>query len=207
MVRSSFGASRLWLMAGTAVSLIASPAFAQDSGEQTAANPDIVVTAQKRAERLIDVPQSVTALSGEDLDRLAARQFVDFANTVPGLQYVSQGAGTSQISMRGVTSGADVSSTVGIYVDEVPYGSSSAFARPRRGFRRPNMAAPAMTARPCSTSRSSPTRSGCAPAASIRAMAVISTISRPGSATWIAGRSMAAGSRRCSRRPRLCRSA
>ncbi len=135
MVRSSFGASRLWLMAGTAVSLIASPAFAQDNAEQTAATPDIVVTAQKRAERLIDVPQSVTALSGDDLDRLAARQFVDFANTVPGLQYVSQGAGTSQISMRGVTSGADVSSTVGIYVDEVPYGSSSAFANgPRRAL-------------------------------------------------------------------------
>ena len=85
---------------------MASPAWAQDSTAPTDDPADIVVTAQKRAERLIDVPQSVTALSSEDLDRLAARQFVDFANTVPGLQYVSQGAGTSQISMRGVTSGA-----------------------------------------------------------------------------------------------------
>lgn len=132
MVRSSFVASRLWLAAGTALTLMAPPAWAQDSAAPTDDPADIVVTAQKRAERLIDVPQSVTALSGSDLDRLAARQFVDFANTVPGLQYVSQGAGTSQISMRGVTSGADVSPTVGIYVDQVPYGSSSAFANGAR---------------------------------------------------------------------------
>lgn len=133
----SRGNLRLLLAAGTALSYIPS-ASAQDanSGASNGAYPgEIVVTAQKRAERLIDTPQSITALSSDDISRIAARQFVDFANTVPGLQYTSQGAGTSQISMRGVTSGADVSSTVGIYVDEVPYGSSSAFANgPRRAL-------------------------------------------------------------------------
>src|SRR3546814_10668478 len=34
--------------------------------------------------------------------------------------------------MRGVTAGVDVSSTVGVYVDEVPYGSSTTFARSGR---------------------------------------------------------------------------
>ncbi|KRB95256.1 MULTISPECIES: TonB-dependent receptor [unclassified Sphingomonas] len=132
MDRSSFGASRLWLMAGTSLAMIATPLWAQESVDATGGSAEIVVTAQRRAERLIDTPQSVTALSGDELTKLGAKQFVDFANTVPGLQYVSQGAGTSQISMRGVTSGADVSSTVGIYVDEVPYGSSSAFANGAR---------------------------------------------------------------------------
>lgn len=104
------GKLRLLLAAGTALSYIPS-ASAQDanSGASNSAYPgEIVVTAQKRAERLIDTPQSITALSSDDMSRIAARQFVDFANTVPGLQYTSQGAGTSQISMRGVTSGADV---------------------------------------------------------------------------------------------------
>lgn len=132
MSRSSFDASRMLLLAGTALVLTAVPAQAQTKPDAGTFPADIVVTAQKRSERLIDTPQSVTALSAADLSRLDAKQFVDFANTVPGLQYVSQGAGTTQISMRGVTSGADVSSTVGIYVDDVPYGSSSAFANGAR---------------------------------------------------------------------------
>ncbi len=89
---------------------------------------EIVVTAQKRAERLIDVPVSMSVLSGESLGRLGATQFRDFANTVPGLAFTTEGAGRTQIALRGVTTGFDVSSTVGIYVDEVPYGSSSNFA-------------------------------------------------------------------------------
>jgi outer membrane receptor protein involved in Fe transport len=128
---------RYVLAAGTALSFVP-PAGAQQIDPQPGSSdfpPEIVVTAQKRSERLIEAPQSITALSSQDMSRIAAKQFVDFANTVPGLQYTSQGAGTSQISMRGVTSGADVSSTVGIYVDEVPYGSSSAFANgPRRAL-------------------------------------------------------------------------
>jgi iron complex outermembrane recepter protein len=89
---------------------------------------EVVVTAQKRAERLIDTPQSVSVLSSEYLSRLGATQFRDYANTVPGLSFTTAGAGYTQISLRGVTAGVDVGSTVGIYVDEVPYGSSSAFA-------------------------------------------------------------------------------
>jgi len=89
---------------------------------------EIVVTAQKRAERLIDTPQSVSVLSSDQLTQLGATQFRDYANTVPGLDFSTSGAGYTQISMRGVTSGIDVSPTVGIYVDDVPYGSSSAFA-------------------------------------------------------------------------------
>jgi iron complex outermembrane receptor protein len=89
---------------------------------------EIVVTAQKREERLIDTPQSVTVLSADYLTKLGAVQFSDFANTVPGLNFQTAGAGYTQISLRGVTSGVENNPTVGIYVDDVPYGSSSAFA-------------------------------------------------------------------------------
>lgn len=130
----SIGKWRLLLAAGTAALCTLSPAQAQQTADDDRGG-EIIVTAQKREERLIDAPQSISALSSQDLSKIAARQFIDFANTVPGLQYTSQGAGTSQVSLRGVTSGADVSSTVGIYVDEVPYGSSSAFANgPRRAL-------------------------------------------------------------------------
>ncbi|MES2495647.1 MAG: TonB-dependent receptor [Pseudomonadota bacterium] len=128
MTMQFFGKYRSILL-GTTLALLPSSGWAQDmAGSQSTDPAEIVVTAQKRTERLIETPQSVTALTADDLAKLGATQFVDFANTVPGLQFTTQGAGSSQISMRGVTTGADVGPTVGIYVDEVPYGSSSSFA-------------------------------------------------------------------------------
>jgi outer membrane receptor protein involved in Fe transport len=98
------------------------------SPDRSSDGGDIVVTAQKRAERLLDTPQSVTAISADDLSRLNAVQFRDFANSVPALSYSTAGAGQTQITLRGVTTGNDIGPTVGIYVDDVPYGSSSAFS-------------------------------------------------------------------------------
>ncbi|KRB86535.1 hypothetical protein ASE00_07515 [Sphingomonas sp. Root710] len=96
-----------------------------DLGEST----DIIVTARKQSERLIDVPQSVTAVSGADLVRLNATQFRDFANTLPGLQFTTSGAGQTQVNIRGVTTGTSGSQTVGIYIDDVPYGASTSYAQ------------------------------------------------------------------------------
>jgi iron complex outermembrane recepter protein len=89
---------------------------------------EVLVTAQKREERLIDTPQSVSVLTSDSLAKLGATQFRDFADTVPGLTFITAGAGVTQISLRGVTVGNDVASTVGIYVDEVPYTSSGSYA-------------------------------------------------------------------------------
>jgi outer membrane receptor protein involved in Fe transport len=123
--------SRL-LLASVASLSLAWPALAQDARgtatDATKSSEEIVVTAQKRSERLIDTPQSVTAISAKDLAKLSATQFADFANTVPGLQFTTQGPGKTAINLRGVTTGVDVAQTVGIYVDDVPYGSSGAFA-------------------------------------------------------------------------------
>jgi len=116
----------------TAAQTPSGPAIPRDNSQNQALGKEpqleeIVVTAQKRTERLIDTPQSVTVLSSQDLARLGASQFRDFANTVPGLSFTTSGAGFTQISLRGVTEGQDVAPTVGIYVDDVPYGSSSSF--------------------------------------------------------------------------------
>ena len=107
----------------TTTSLCAGTAFAATNELE-----EIVVTAQKQEQKLSETPLSVTALSSTDLTALAATQFRDFANTVPGLGFTSEGVGSTQINLRGITSGGSVSPTVGIYVDEVPYGSSTAFA-------------------------------------------------------------------------------
>jgi outer membrane receptor protein involved in Fe transport len=131
-------ATPLRLCASTAVLLLMAPASAW--AQTAVANPvpsvaqdepaelgEIVVTAQKRQERLIDVPQSITAVTGEDLQRQGATQLRDFATTVPALTFTTSGVGQSQITLRGVTAGVDIGPTVGVYVDDVPYGSSGAF--------------------------------------------------------------------------------
>jgi iron complex outermembrane recepter protein len=88
---------------------------------------EVVVSASKRSERLIDVPQSVSVLSSEDLTKLGATQFRDYANTIPGLSFQTEGPGLSDITLRGVTVGKDAGATVGLYVDDVPFGPSSGF--------------------------------------------------------------------------------
>jgi len=90
---------------------------------------EIVVTAQKRVERLIDTPQSVSVVTAGDLSKLGATQFSDFANTIPGLDFTTAGPGATQITLRGLTTGFDIGSTIGVYVDDVPFGTSGAFAQ------------------------------------------------------------------------------
>jgi iron complex outermembrane recepter protein len=88
---------------------------------------EVVVTAQKKAEKLSETPLSVTAISNSQIEALGATEFRDIANTVPGLNITGNGVGQNQVNLRGITTGADVAPTVGVYVDDVPYGSSTPF--------------------------------------------------------------------------------
>ncbi|HKS55843.1 MAG TPA: TonB-dependent receptor, partial [Steroidobacteraceae bacterium] len=89
---------------------------------------EVVVTAQKFEEKLSETPLSVTAISARSLEALGATQFRDFAGSVPSLTFTTSGVGSTQVNLRGITTGNNISPTVGIYVDEVPYGSSTPFA-------------------------------------------------------------------------------
>ena len=113
---------------GLFVALVSAPGWAQQAGAYASGLEEIIVTAQKREEKLSQTPVAITALSSKELGALGATQFRDFANTVAGLGFTTGGAGDTQINLRGITSGGSVSPTVGVYVDEVPYGSSTAFA-------------------------------------------------------------------------------
>ena len=104
-------------------------ANAQVTGGGGAQIEEIVVTAEKRAVPLQDVPVSLSAIGGEELQQIGAGQFEDFARYVPGLNYLSNGTlGQHQLILRGVTVGLSPAATVGVYVDDVPFGSSSSFS-------------------------------------------------------------------------------
>src|SRR5579871_2635860 len=93
----------------------------------TATLSEVVVTAQKRTERLLDVPLSITAVQGPTLEQMQATQLADWAPFVPGLNVANQGApGRSFVALDGVAPIA-AASEIGLYVDDTPVGSSSSF--------------------------------------------------------------------------------
>jgi outer membrane receptor protein involved in Fe transport len=118
------------LLVSTAIAALlgCAPAYAQDNGPETGNNDDeIVVTAQKREQTLIDVPQSISVVSGETLERQQANNFQDYLKLVPGVQLNQDTPGAGRLVMRGLNTGG-IASTVAVYVDETPFGSSSGLA-------------------------------------------------------------------------------
>lgn len=120
MVRKS-GSVALW--AGSAM-LLAMPAYAQDSatagqGGTAIGAADIIVTAQRRAERLEQVPATVSYLAPEALTQSGVVGLTDLPKVVPGVNVSRTGAFT-QPTIRGVGSfitGPGLENNVAIYVD------------------------------------------------------------------------------------------
>src|SRR6478735_6088006 len=107
-----------------AMGLCAVQASAQDTPTTAGDGETILVTAQKRSQELIDVPQSVTVVSGATLEDQHADNFQDYLKLVPGLQLDQSRAGQGRLILRGVNT-EGVASTIGVYMDETPFGSSS----------------------------------------------------------------------------------
>ena len=130
MVNRAFA---LWL-AGTCVAALASEASAQSNNPAPAQTPvtdsaggntqEIIITAEKRPQLLINVPQSVSVVSGTTLEAQHATNFQDYLKLVPGLQLDQNTPGEGRLIIRGVNTGG-VASTVSVYMDESPFGSSS----------------------------------------------------------------------------------
>jgi iron complex outermembrane receptor protein len=116
-------------LTGIAASLCASWVAAQavppvTSGSSTEL-AEIIVTATRRAESIQNVPSSVTALTSGTLDQIKARDLNDFAGFVPGLSFASTGPSTNLLAIRGITTGSQLSSATGVYLDDIPLGAST----------------------------------------------------------------------------------
>ena len=85
---------------------------------------EIIVTATKRAERLQDVAQSITAVSADDLKFMGANNFSDIVESIPGVEYKSWSKGFGSVTIRGIAEQSEVSggpgASVGNYLDEIP---------------------------------------------------------------------------------------
>ena len=131
--------SRTFLLASAAVLSFSSAANAQGQEQQAPQqqeqaatnqeNPEIIVTAQKREERIQDVPISISVVDQEQILNSGASQLIDYAAYVPGFQVDNAGSpGRSTLSLRGVAP-IGPSATVGIYLDDAPIGSSGIYNR------------------------------------------------------------------------------
>jgi len=129
--------SRSFVAASSLLALVsASPAFAQGNTSQPAQDttaggrpvaqnqqePAIVVTAQLREQRQIDVPFALTAYTGRQLDQLGVQEFEDLARFTPGLAIQNQSPNNAAVNIRGITSDsgeASFESRISIYQDGV----------------------------------------------------------------------------------------
>lgn len=106
-----------WILGGAAI-LASSPALAQ-TGAAVRDDDEIVVTANKRAQALLDIPASVAALNEETLERLQITDVQDYADLIPGLDIAAPVPGVTKTTIRGLSS-ESVTSTVGVYINETP---------------------------------------------------------------------------------------
>ena len=108
--------------------MFAAPVAAQDTDTATVVEESegntIIVTARRREERLLDVPLSVTALTGDQLEQQGVLELTQVAQQVPNITLeVSRGTNTTLTAfIRGVGQQDPVAgfeAGVGVYVDDV----------------------------------------------------------------------------------------
>lgn len=88
---------------------------------------EVIVTATKRPEMLLDVPMAITAITSHQLQREQLVGFSDLETQVPGLSVELTAPGLDRLTLRGENVGG-VGSTVATYIDDIPFGSSTALA-------------------------------------------------------------------------------
>ena len=103
----------------SAISAAPSIAFAAPGDEDGAKSEEIIVTAQRRDEKSVDVPIMVVSIGKEQLASANVQELSSIAKLTPALRFDSQ-AQFIQPSIRGVGTGVTTSgggANVGIYVD------------------------------------------------------------------------------------------
>jgi iron complex outermembrane receptor protein len=99
---------------------------AADAAPEAPVLDEIVVTAQKREQRIQDVPISLSVVGGADLDKSSIQSVSDALGMIPGVAVnVTGQGGETKLTIRGVTAAGSLfagPSPIGYYLDSVPFG-------------------------------------------------------------------------------------
>lgn len=102
------------------------------AGEASASTPanaqamaleEVVVTATKRPESVRRISGSVSALTGNELDRLGAQSMADYISRTPGVIFNGSTPGNSTVTIRGISTTTSIDQgqgTTGYFIDDVP---------------------------------------------------------------------------------------
>ena len=111
-------------LAATAMgALVASPAFAQDAADDDANNNDIIVTAQRQAQSLQQVPIAVSAFSAEALESQQIENASDLQLTLPNVTFTKSNFTSSSFTIRGIGDlcvGTSCDSATAIHLNSQP---------------------------------------------------------------------------------------
>jgi iron complex outermembrane recepter protein len=107
--------------------------LATDSSNSSSSVPalaEIVVSAEKVREPELNVPMSLTAISGAQLENMHAFRLEDFVQDVPGVTLMNGGFGDfDTLTIRGIsTGGYPINDLVATYIDETPFATEGPFA-------------------------------------------------------------------------------
>ncbi|MBM4219441.1 MAG: TonB-dependent receptor [Gammaproteobacteria bacterium] len=94
------------------------PAGAQAQNPQATALEEITVTARKRAESVSEIPESITALSGDDVQQAGIERIDDISGFVSNLNLSTRADGNPNVTIRGMGSHGNTQG-VGFYLDGV----------------------------------------------------------------------------------------
>jgi iron complex outermembrane recepter protein len=107
------------------ISIFALTAWEANAQIKTIENEDplmeeIIVTANKREELLIDIPMAVVTMTGTELEARGIDTIQDLSFAVPGMTMREDGPGSYQIFLRGIANAYGGGALVSIYQDEIP---------------------------------------------------------------------------------------
>jgi iron complex outermembrane receptor protein len=110
---------------GIAATLGAPLSLAQSVAAGSGGLEEIVVTANKlNAQKVLDIPASIQAISGDSLQSIGASGIMSIAGEVPGLSIQDLGPGDKKYVIRGINSTGDA--TTGVYYGEAVISGSNA---------------------------------------------------------------------------------
>lgn len=114
------------ILGGLGAGLVVAPmSTAADEGLE-----EVVVTASKRSERLLDVPSGLQVIDAAQIENLGVRGFDDYVGLVPNITQRSFGApGAGTVIIRGLNTGPQqTTSTAGFYLDDTPFTASGSLS-------------------------------------------------------------------------------
>ena len=116
---------RLAVVAATYLAFFATAPISQVYAQSSAVLEETIVTARKREENLVDIPESVSAISGTSIDRQNIKGLNKIGLAVPNLNLSMRTDGYPNVTIRGI--GAfGMTQGVGFYLDDVQlYGDAS----------------------------------------------------------------------------------